>query len=61
MTDTTGHHHGQVSGGHHHGDGHRHDRPGGLRGVLRGIFSPHGHDAADSVDDALESSAIGIR
>ncbi len=25
------------------------------------MFSPHSHDAADSVDDALESSAIGIR
>ena len=26
-----------------------------------GIFAPHSHDAADSVDDALESSAAGIR
>ncbi|SPM36570.1 Divalent metal cation (Fe/Co/Zn/Cd) transporter [Mycobacterium rhizamassiliense] len=25
------------------------------------IFAPHSHDAADSVDDALESSAAGIR
>ncbi|MEU7630986.1 cation diffusion facilitator family transporter [Nocardia sp. NPDC049220] len=32
-----------------------------MRGVIREIFVPHSHDAADSVDDALESSAIGIR
>jgi cation diffusion facilitator family transporter len=32
-----------------------------LRGVLRAIFAPHSHDAADSVDDALEASAVGIR
>jgi cation diffusion facilitator family transporter len=38
-----------------------HDHPGGLRGVLRVIFVPHSHDAADSVDDALEASAVGIR
>ncbi|WP_039795271.1 cation diffusion facilitator family transporter, partial [Nocardia araoensis] len=28
---------------------------------MREIFVPHSHDAADSMDDALESSAIGIR
>ena len=41
---------------HHH---HNHGR--GLRGALREIFVPHSHDAADSLDDALESSAAGIR
>ena len=41
--------------------GHDHEHPTGLRGVLREFFAPHSHDAADSVDDALESSAIGIR
>jgi cation diffusion facilitator family transporter len=48
---------------HPHGHDHRHghDHPTGLRGALREIFAPHSHDAADSVDDALESSAIGIR
>lgn len=48
---------------HDHGDGHNHshDHPRGLRGVLTEIFAPHSHDAADSVDSALESSAIGIR
>lgn len=52
---------------HAHGP-HRHDRErahhhhrGGPFGVLREIFAPHSHDAADSVDDALESSALGIR
>jgi len=28
---------------------------------VRDVFAPHSHDAADSVDDALESSAVGIR
>nr|WP_308252123.1 cation diffusion facilitator family transporter [Pseudonocardia sp. KRD291] len=34
---------------------------GGLRGWLGSIFRPHSHDAADSVDSALEASADGIR
>ncbi|MDY6998294.1 MAG: cation diffusion facilitator family transporter, partial [Actinomycetota bacterium] len=50
----TGHHN-------HHRHDHHHDHPGGLRGVITGIFAPHSHDAADSVDGALESSAAGIR
>jgi len=29
--------------------------------MLREIFSPHSHDASDNIDDALESSKIGIR
>jgi cation diffusion facilitator family transporter len=44
-----------------HRHDHGHDHPKGLRATLREIIAPHGHDAADSVDDALESSAIGIR
>lgn len=44
----------------HHHD-HAHHRAKGLRGLLHETFSLHGHDASDSVDDALESSAIGIR
>jgi cation diffusion facilitator family transporter len=32
-----------------------------LKGVLRDIFVPHSHHAADSVDDALESNRAGIR
>ncbi|MCU1670825.1 MAG: cation diffusion facilitator family transporter [Blastococcus sp.] len=44
-----------------HEHGHEHDHRGGLRGWLSGLFHPHSHDAADSVDSALESSAQGIR
>jgi cation diffusion facilitator family transporter len=44
---------------HAHADGH--DHPRGLRGAIKGIVTPHSHDAADSVDDALESSTAGIR
>jgi cation diffusion facilitator family transporter len=40
---------------------HQHAHPVGVRGALREVFVPHSHDASDSVDDALESSAIGIR
>ncbi|TJZ77873.1 cation transporter [Rhodococcus oryzae] len=46
---------------HQHGHGHGHVHRGGLRSAVREVFVPHSHDAADSVDDALESSAIGIR
>ena len=45
---------------------HSHDKadsrlPAGIRGAVREIFAPHSHDASDSVDSALESSAAGIR
>lgn len=52
---------------HGHGDGPGHDcgvghgHASGLRGALHGLFSPHSHDAADSIDDALEGSVHGIR
>jgi cation diffusion facilitator family transporter len=46
---------------HGHGHGHGHDHPGGFRGWLRELFLPHSHDAADSVDDALEATGDGIR
>lgn len=64
------HHHGQ---GHTHDHGHPHDHDHdhdhdhahehshGIWGTVKGIFAPHSHDAADSVDSALESSAAGIR
>lgn len=29
--------------------------------MVLSIFKPHSHDAADSIDSALESSAEGIR
>ena len=44
-----------------HGHGHDHEHPSGLRGLLHGLFVPHSHDAADSIDDALEASTQGIR
>lgn len=53
--DTVGHGH-RHEGGHAHG-GHS----GGVKGRLSSMFRPHSHDAADSVDSALEASAEGIR
>lgn len=47
--------------GHGHPHGHDHVHPTGLRGAIKEIFAPHSHDAADSVDSALESSAAGIQ
>ncbi len=41
---------------------HSHGGRGGKIGAaLREVFAPHSHDASDSIDDALESSAAGIR
>lgn len=51
--------------GHDHDYGHDHDHghghPSGFRGFLHDLFVPHTHDAAESVDDALEASQQGIR
>ncbi len=55
---SAGHHHGHE---HLHDDHHGHHHHGGLLGAVREIFAPHSHDAADSIDDELESSAQGIR
>jgi cation diffusion facilitator family transporter len=55
------HDHGHHGHGHEHHHGHDHEHPSGIRGLLHGIFVPHSHDAADSVDDALAASAAGIR
>ncbi|EFV13836.1 cation diffusion facilitator family transporter [Segniliparus rugosus] len=51
-----------MSGG-HHGHSHHHDqsRRDGLFGAVRHALVPHSHDAADKMDEALESSAEGIR
>ena len=49
--------------GHPHHDGTRHHREharGGRR-RLRELFLPHSHDAADSIDSALEASERGTR
>lgn len=43
---------------HSHAD---HGHPGGIRRLVAGVFSPHSHDAADSIDTALTASADGIR
>ncbi|MDQ3157129.1 MAG: cation diffusion facilitator family transporter [Actinomycetota bacterium] len=40
---------------------HTHEHPSGVRGFFHGFLVPHTHDAADSIDDALESSNHGIR
>ena len=61
--------HGQGPDEHaHHSHPHEHahaSHPHGLRGGFAGfissLFVPHSHDAADSIDDALESNARGIR
>ncbi|SHW13433.1 cation efflux system protein [Mycobacteroides abscessus subsp. abscessus] len=53
-----------MSGHHHHGDhshAHDHGHSHGGWGAVKGLFAPHSHDAADSLDSALESSAAGIR
>lgn len=44
----------------HHGE-HEHTHPSGVKGAIYGIFVPHTHDAADSIDDAMEASSEGIR
>ena len=64
-----GEHHGHLHDngtGHHshhshddHSHGHHHHL--GFKGWLREIFIPHTHDAADSIDDALEASTKGIQ
>ncbi len=56
-----GHDHGHGHAhGHEHGEG-GHSHPTGLKGFLYGLFVPHTHDAADSIDDALEASKEGVR
>ncbi len=44
-----------------HEQGHDHVHSTGLRGFFQGLLRPHSHDAADSIDDALEGSDEGIR
>jgi len=70
----SGHEHPPVDHNHIHGDGHDegsehghgpgghgHQHPSGLKGFVLSLFRPHSHDAADSVDSALEASTEGIR
>ena len=44
-----------------HSHDHEHRHAGGIRGWVLSMLRPHSHDAADSVDAALESNAEGIR
>lgn len=60
MTGSSGHQHDHDHDRHSHDD-HPHTHPSGLRGILHGLFVPHSHDVADSVDDALEASKEGVR
>ncbi len=57
------HEHDDVVSGHGHrrGDDHDHQHPTGLKGFVLSLFGTHSHEAADSVDSALEASAEGIR
>lgn len=55
-----GHDHTHDSSDHARGD-HDHSHPGGVRGFLHEVFVPHSHDAADSIDDAMEANSAGIR
>ena len=57
------HEHDDVVSGHGHrrGGDHDHQHPTGLKGFVLSLFGTHSHDAADSVDSALEASAEGIR
>ncbi|WP_022887449.1 cation diffusion facilitator family transporter [Glaciibacter superstes] len=54
------HDHDHSHGNHDHGQG-GHSHPTGIRGFFYGLFVPHTHDAADSIDDALEASKEGVR
>lgn len=58
--DAHGHH--DHSSDQNHDHPHTHSGLGGKIGAaLREVFAPHSHDASDSIDNALESSAAGIR
>ncbi|ARC55499.1 putative cation efflux system protein [Frondihabitans sp. 762G35] len=63
--DDHGHSHGHGHSHDHdhgHGHGHGHSHPhGGVKGFLYDLFVPHTHDSADSIDDAMEASAAGVR
>jgi cation diffusion facilitator family transporter len=57
---TRAHEHHTRSHDHDHDHDH-HSHPTGIRGFFSGLFVPHSHDAADSIDDALEASSAGVR
>ena len=51
----------EHSCGHAHDHDHGHEHATGVKGFFCGLFVPHSHNAADSIDDALEASTAGIR
>jgi cation diffusion facilitator family transporter len=53
--------HGHDDHDHGHDHDHEHAHAGGPLGFLASLFSPHSHDAADSLDDALAGSREGVR
>ncbi len=55
------HHDHDHAHAHDHDHDHDHRHLTGARGLVASIFTPHSHDAADSVDSALETSRQGIR
>ncbi|WP_439591882.1 cation diffusion facilitator family transporter [Microbacterium sp.] len=59
--DDTHPHHEHDHGGHDHSHGRDHSHPSGFKGFVYGLFVPHSHDAADSIDDAMEANSSGIR
>lgn len=63
MSDNSNHRKSDPNAGHDHdhSDGHDHDHDHSIWGRIKSIYVPHSHDAADSIDTALESSAKGIR
>lgn len=68
MSSASAHHLHEPENKHDHdhdhgrgGEGHAHWHPTGLKGFFYGMFVPHSHDAADSIDDALEASKEGVR
>jgi cation diffusion facilitator family transporter len=56
-----GHDHGHPDERLHGHEMHHHAPATGLLGRLRALVAPHSHDAVDSVDQALETSARGMR
>lgn len=62
--ESTAHGHGHPHGhshGHEQGLEHEHEHGTGFWAVVKEFFVPHTHDAADSIDDALEASTEGVR
>lgn len=56
-----GHEHREDHGHGHHDHDHDREHGTGLTALAKGLVRPHSHDAKDSLDQALEGSAAGIR